>query len=298
MTWLNFLVPFFTMFRRFLCALLALSSVAIAGHGPYVTILVIDNFNLTNSQKTTKACPRQGFRPICFHLAGEHQLCWRCRWSWVLLYLTIHSIESTPFLSANIAKFVKQGILLENYFSTTHPSEPNYVAVAGGENWGMDNDNLTEIPANVSTIVDLLESKGITWAEYQEGMPSSGFTGFQFLAPNGANRYVRKHKWVITVVHFRDTRYSDILLCSPLIIYNSVANVPARAANIKNFTLFGEDLKNNALPQWMFITPNMSRFLFPLRFLISAIVLHSGRRSWHQRHLCWCLCKPIPYTSP
>ena len=98
---------------------------------------------------------------------------------------------------ANFAKLVKQGILLENYFATTHPSEPNYVAVVGGENWGMDNDNLTEIPANVSTVVDLLESKGITWAEYQEGMPSSGFPGFQFLAPNGANRYVRKHKWVI-----------------------------------------------------------------------------------------------------
>ena len=58
----------------------------------------------------------------------------------------------------------------------------------------MDNDILNKIPANVSTVVDLLESKGISWAEYQEGMPSSGFTGFDFRNPNGANNYVRKHK--------------------------------------------------------------------------------------------------------
>ena len=61
----------------------------------------------------------------------------------------------------------------------------------------MDNDNFNQIPANVSSIVDLLESKGISWGEYQQDMPSTGFTGFQFLNPDGANDYVRKHKWVI-----------------------------------------------------------------------------------------------------
>ena len=83
---------------------------------------------------------------------------------------------------------------MENYFATTHPSEPNYVAAAGGENFGMDNDKLTEIPANVSTIVDLLETKGITWAEYQEGLPFTGFQGFAFPNPDGTNNYVRKHE--------------------------------------------------------------------------------------------------------
>lgn len=35
-------------------------------------------------------------------------------------------------------------------------------------------------------------------------------------------------------------------------------NVPERAAKIKNTTMFFEDLKNDSLPQWMFITPNMT----------------------------------------
>jgi acid phosphatase len=41
-------------------------------------------------------------------------------------------------------------------------------------------------------------------------------------------------------------------------LYNSVVTKPERAAQIKNTTLFYEDLKANKLPQWMFITPNMT----------------------------------------
>jgi acid phosphatase len=103
---------------------------------------------------------------------------------------------NSPFLSlANFKALAAQGISLDNYFSVTHPSEPNYVASVGGEYFGMQNDNLNNIPANVSSIVDLLESKCITWGEYQEDLPSTGFQGFQFLNPKtGANDYVRKHK--------------------------------------------------------------------------------------------------------
>jgi len=57
----------------------------------------------------------------------------------------------------------------------------------------MNNDNLNNVPANVSTVADLLESKGISWAEYQEDMPSTGFQGLQF-PTSGASDYVRKHK--------------------------------------------------------------------------------------------------------
>ena len=63
----------------------------------------------------------------------------------------------------------------------------------------MNNDNLNKIPANVSSVVDLLESKRIRWGEYQERMPSTGFQGYQFLNPSGANDYVRKHKSVIGI---------------------------------------------------------------------------------------------------
>jgi hypothetical protein len=45
--------------------------------------------------------------------------------------------------------------------------------------------------------------------------------------------------------------------------YDSVTSNLDRLAKIKNFTMFYEDLANNALPQWMFITPNMSMSASP-----------------------------------
>lgn len=47
---------------------------------------------------------------------------------------------------------------------------------------------------------------------------------------------------------------------SPLVIYDSVANIPDRVNLIKNFTLLREDFDNDAIPQWAFITPNMSEY--------------------------------------
>ncbi len=40
--------------------------------------------------------------------------------------------------------------------------------------------------------------------------------------------------------------------------YDSVTQDFDRLAKSKNFTMFYKDLAANTLPQWMFITPNMS----------------------------------------
>lgn len=80
------------------------------------------------------------------------------------------------------------------YSAVTHPSEPNYVACIGGDYFGMNNDAVNNIPANISSVVDLLEDKGISWGHYEEDMPYTGFQGAQYLNPKtGANDYVRKH---------------------------------------------------------------------------------------------------------
>jgi len=130
------------------------------------------------------------------------------------------------------------GITLSNYFAVTHPSLPNYVAATGGDYYGLDNDKHNTLPANISSVVDILEDKNITWGEYQESMPYTGFAGDYPNPESKANMYVRKH--------------------NPLIMYDSVASNPSRVQNIKNFTLFYQDLAAQQLPQWMFITPNMT----------------------------------------
>ena len=102
----------------------------------------------------------------------------------------------------------------------------------------MDNDNFNQIVANVSAVTALLEDKGISWGSYQEDMPYTGYEGYQWLNQNTqANDYVRKH--------------------NPPVIYNR-NTVPPRLTYQKNFTMFDEDLKAKTLPQWIFITPNMT----------------------------------------
>ncbi|KAF8589083.1 hypothetical protein K439DRAFT_1612981 [Ramaria rubella] len=156
--------------------------------------------------------------------------------------------ENTNFDDANTTAafrtLAQQGILLDNYFSLTHPSQPEYASVVGGDYWGMGDDDLYNIPANISTVVDLLEEKNITWASYQESMPTVGYQGFNFAQPNYLNSsappytyYVRKH--------------------NPTILYDSVATVPARLARHRNFNDLAADVNASAIPQWLFITPNL-----------------------------------------
>lgn len=45
---------------------------------------------------------------------------------------------------------------------------------------------------------------------------------------------------------------------NPAVIYNKNAGNADRLSVLKNLTLFYEDLENETLPQWMFITPNMT----------------------------------------
>jgi acid phosphatase len=139
----------------------------------------------------------------------------------------------------NLAWLAKKGISLTNYFAVTHPSMPNYAASISGDYYGINHDDMVNIPSNVSTLVDLLEDKGVSWGEYQEDMPSIGFQGKEYDNPKtGANMYVRKH--------------------NPAVLHDSVAQKQDRLARIKPLSLFNDQLKANTLPQWMFITPNMT----------------------------------------
>jgi hypothetical protein len=67
-----------------------------------------------------------------------------------------------------------------------------------------------------------------------------------FAAPNYASPesgpypyYVRKH--------------------NPAVIYDAISQDSARAARIRTFNDFANDVVNGTLPQWLFITPNMVR---------------------------------------
>ncbi|KAG5917731.1 hypothetical protein E4U53_004169, partial [Claviceps sorghi] len=146
----------------------------------------------------------------------------------------------------NFRWFADKGITLSNYFAVTHPSQPNYMASIAGDYFGLQNDHFKRVPPNVSTVIDLLDSRGISWGHYMEDMPFSGFEGKRYRNhKTHANDYVRKH--------------------NPAIMHDSITRSEDRLSQIKNLSMidtsrsmFHRDLKQNKLPQWMFITPNMT----------------------------------------
>jgi acid phosphatase len=95
----------------------------------------------------------------------------------------------------DMKEIAEQGILLTEYHGLTHPSQPNYVASVGGDYFGLNHDEFVQVPANVSTLVDLLDTKRIDWRGYFEGVPGPGYMGPATHAEDGQQLiYVRKHK--------------------------------------------------------------------------------------------------------
>ncbi|KAI8092571.1 phosphoesterase family-domain-containing protein [Halteromyces radiatus] len=121
------------------------------------------------------------------------------------------------------------GVLLTNYLATTHPSQPNYIALISGSTKGTNQDDKSDI--NRQNIVDLLEKKKISWKSYQEDYPGHCNTKMDI------NNYARKH--------------------NPFMSFVNISKNKKRCANIVNSKQLDEDIKNNAVPQFVFYTPNL-----------------------------------------
>ncbi|KAI0004791.1 putative acid phosphatase Pho610 [Xylariaceae sp. FL0662B] len=129
------------------------------------------------------------------------------------------------------------GILQTRYYAHTHPSQPNYIASVGGDYFGLDHDEVLRIPSNVSTVVDLLDVKDISWRGYFEGNPGPGYMAEGSIDRNGTWDYVRKHNHYVS--------------------YDSVNTNGSRLANLLSFRDFKEDLAAGKIPQFVMMSPDM-----------------------------------------
>jgi hypothetical protein len=85
------------------------------------------------------------------------------------------------------------------YFGVAHPSEPNYVALLGGNFFGIADDNpywLNRV--DKPSLISQLDQAGISWKAYLQGSPHPGYQGICYPAKcNGAPDtdplYVSKH---------------------------------------------------------------------------------------------------------
>jgi len=126
--------------------------------------------------------------------------------------------------------YASQNTLLTQYFAPTHPSLPNYLALIGGDTFGIDTD-CHDCYVDAQSLPDLLEAANLSWKTYQESMPEACFLG------DGAD-YAQKH--------------------DPFIYFTPIRENKERCArSVVPLTQLDLDLAAGSLPNFIFISPNM-----------------------------------------
>ena len=123
-----------------------------------------------------------------------------------------------------------ENTLLSQHYAPTHPSLPNYLALIGGDTFDIHSD-CEDCFVDAPSLPDLIEASGRTWKTYQEDMPRPCFVGSR-------GDYAMKHN---PFIYFDSIRL-DAARCE-----RSVVPLPALSA----------DLAAGALPNFVFITPNL-----------------------------------------
>jgi hypothetical protein len=167
-----------------------------------------------------------------------------------------------PAVAPNIARLAKTFGNATRFFGEVHPSEGNYVALLGGDTFGIhDDDGFTcrsgvqaplcggsGAPGYVNHTVHAphlgsqLEAAGLTWKGYYESLPEPGslvFTASDRMFDNGTRKtalYASKH--------------------SGFLNFSSVQSDPARARKIVGFDQLNADLAADRLPNFALIVPN------------------------------------------
>jgi phospholipase C len=124
--------------------------------------------------------------------------------------------------------------------SYVHPSEPNYFWMVAGQNFGIldDADPGSHHLDTQSHIADQIEHAGLTWKAYQESM--GGACGLQ-----SHGRYAAKHN---PFAYFDDINGWDGKAFHPELRCND---------HILDYSQIDVDIANHALPNYVFITPNL-----------------------------------------
>ncbi|HEY4239890.1 MAG TPA: alkaline phosphatase family protein [Kofleriaceae bacterium] len=121
-----------------------------------------------------------------------------------------------------------------------HPSEPNYLFMAAGENFDiLDDDDPASHPIDATGhIADQLEEAGLTWKSYQEGMGDP-------CGLKSHGRYAAKHN---PFVYFNNINGWD----------GTQMNPTARCLNsVVDFSNLATDIAAGTVPNYAFITPDL-----------------------------------------
>lgn len=162
----------------------------------------------------------------------------------------------------NINRLAHEYGLASQFFAEVHPSEGNYVAMLGGDTFGIHDDDAFYCRAGVHdrwcaqaeaagyanhtlqarSLMDQLQGRGLTWKAYMESLPAAGSlairwpTADQPAAGLPTQLYAAKHNGFLN--------------------FQRVQQDPARAAKIVDFEQLYRDLDSGHVPNYAHIVPN------------------------------------------
>jgi acid phosphatase len=120
--------------------------------------------------------------------------------------------------------------LAANAVAVAHPSLPNYVALIGGDTFGITKDCDGCFVDAPNLVADRIVPSGRTWKAYMESMPSTCFEGDSY-------PYAQKH--------------------NPFFYYDDI-RLTAQCDDIVPFSSLADDLASaDSTPSYVWITPNL-----------------------------------------
>jgi acid phosphatase len=167
-------------------------------------------------------------------------------WGGTIFTIVMENHSRGDILGNSDAPFInllaqKNAVAAGYHDSYVHPSEPNYIWLVAGENFGILNDN-DPGPANhiatQSHLADQIERAGLTWRTYQESMDTPCD-----LVSHG--EYAVKHN---PFAYFDDLNGWN----------GSTLEPTARCReHVVDYSQLALDLAAGKLPDYVFITPNL-----------------------------------------
>ena len=150
---------------------------------------------------------------------------------------SIKNSPSAPYMNTVLLPMASYA---DQYYNppALHPSEPNYLWLEAGTNFGILDDNPPAQNHQSTTLhlVTLLEAAGVSWKAYEEGISGT-------VCPlTNVGEYAAKHD---PFVYFDDVTDTN----NP--------NAPYCIAHVRPYSELAADLRANTVARYNFITPNL-----------------------------------------
>ena len=168
------------------------------------------------------------------------------QWTGTVFTIVMENKDASEIIGNAQAPYInslaKAGAVAAGYHdSYVHPSEPNYIWMVAGENFGILNDNdpnAGNVIQSQSHIADQIERAGLSWKSYQESMGAPcGLTSH--------GTYAVKHN---PFAFFADIDGWDGKAFQP----------GTRCVDhVVDYSQLDADLASGALPDYVFITPDL-----------------------------------------